>query len=79
MYGETLRKIRKAKKVTQFELAKQINVHPQRISEIEHNKGDFKFKQAIKTALFLNVSLNELANIEKEHDNGREKNGTIPD
>ena len=58
-----LREIRKQKGVTQFELGKFINVHPQRISEIEHGKGDIKFQQAVKAAEFLKVSLDELAGI----------------
>jgi transcriptional regulator with XRE-family HTH domain len=58
-----LREIRKQRGVTQFELSKFINVHPQRISEVEHGKGDIKLKQAIKAAEFLNVSLDELAGL----------------
>ena len=56
-----LREIRKQRGVTQFELGKFINVHPQRISEVEHGKGDLKLQQAIKAAEFLKVSLDELA------------------
>ena len=58
-----LREIRKQRGVTQFELSKFINVHPQRISEFEHGKGDIKFQQAVKAAEFLNVSLDDLAGI----------------
>lgn len=61
-----LREIRKQRGVTQFELSKFINVHPQRISEVEHGKGDIKFKQAIKAAQFLNVSLDDLAGIQNQ-------------
>jgi transcriptional regulator with XRE-family HTH domain len=61
--GMRLREIRKQRGVTQFELSKFINVHPQRISEVEHGKGDIKFQQAVKAAQFLNVSLDELAGI----------------
>lgn len=61
-----LREIRKKRGVTQFELGKFINVHPQRISEVEHGKGDIKFRQAIRAAQFLNVSLDELAGIQKQ-------------
>lgn len=64
--GMRLREIRKQRGVTQFELGKFINVHPQRISEVEHGKGDIKFKQAIKTAQFLNVSLDELAGLSNQ-------------
>ena len=58
-----LKEVRKQQKVTQFELAKAINIHPQRISEIEHGKGDMRFHEAIATALFLNVSLDYLAGL----------------
>ena len=61
--GMRLREIRKKRGVTQFELGKFINIHPQRISEVEHGKGDIKFKQAIKAAEFLEVSLDELAGL----------------
>ena len=61
-----LREIRKQRGVTQFELGKFINVHPQRISEVEHGKGDIKFQQAVKAAKFLNVSLDELAGIQNQ-------------
>ena len=56
-----LREIRKEKGITQFELGKFINVHPQRISEVEHGKKDLRLREAIKAAEFLNVSLDELA------------------
>ena len=58
-----LREIRKAQGITQFELAKIINIHPQRISEVEHGKKDLRFQEAIKAAKFLGVSLNELAGL----------------
>lgn len=58
-----LREIRKSRGVTQFELGKVINVHPQRISEVEHGKKDLRFKEAIEAASFLGVSLDELAGL----------------
>jgi transcriptional regulator with XRE-family HTH domain len=61
--GMRLREIRKHRGITQFELGKFIDIHPQRISEIEHGKGDMKLQQAIKAAQFLNVSLDELAGL----------------
>jgi len=61
--GMRLREIRRQRGVTQFELGKFINLHPQRISEIEHGKGDMKLRQAIKAAQFLSVSLDELAGL----------------
>lgn len=61
-----LREIRKGKGVTQFELAKVIDVHPQRISEVEHGKTDLRFQEAVKAAQFLHVSLEELAGIPKQ-------------
>lgn len=60
-----LREIRKQRGVTQFELGKFIDLHPQRISELENGKGDIKFQQAIKAAQFLNVSLDDLAGIKE--------------
>ncbi len=56
-----LREIRKKRGVTQFELGKVINVHPQKISEVELGKKDIRFQEAIKAAQFLNVTLDELA------------------
>lgn len=61
-----LREIRKQKGITQFELSKVIDVHPQRISEVEHGKADLRFQEAVKAAKYLNVSLDELAGIKKE-------------
>lgn len=60
-----LRKIRKARGITQFNLSKVIDVHPQRISEIEHGKSDLRFREAVKAAEFLGVTLDELAGLKK--------------
>ncbi len=58
-----LREIRQNRGVTQFELSKIIDVHPQKISEIEHGKKDLRFQEALKAAQFLGVSLDELAGL----------------
>ena len=58
-----LREIRKSKGVTQFELAKNIDIHPQTISEVEHGKRDLRFQEAVKAAKYLGCSLDELAGL----------------
>ena len=60
-----LREIRLQKGITQFELAKYINIHPQRISEYENGKIDLRFGQMVRAAKFLNVNLGALANCEE--------------
>lgn len=61
-----LREIRQGKNVTQFELGKNVNVHPQKISEFEHGRRDLRLSEAVKAAQFLGVSLDELAGLNEK-------------
>ena len=58
-----LRELRMQKGITQLELAKVINVQPGKISNFERGVYDLRFQEAIKAALFLNVSLDYLAGL----------------
>jgi DNA-binding XRE family transcriptional regulator len=57
-----LKEIRKNKGLSQFNLAKLINVYPQKISEVELGKRDFKLAEAIRAAHVLDVEIEDLVN-----------------
>ncbi|MHC4533479.1 MAG: helix-turn-helix transcriptional regulator [Planctomycetota bacterium] len=50
---------------TQFDVGRAVNVQPQKISEVENERRDLRFQEAIKIAKFLDVSLDELAGIKE--------------
>jgi transcriptional regulator with XRE-family HTH domain len=61
-----LRELRLKSGKTQFEVGRAVNVQPQKISEVENGRRDLRFQEAIQIATFLDVSLDELAGIQKQ-------------
>jgi len=55
-----LKKYRKKKKMTQFDLAKVIDVPPQRISDFENGKTDLRFGAMVKAADVLGCKVDDL-------------------
>lgn len=61
-----LKQFREIKGKTQFDLGRAINVQPQKISEVERGRRDLRFQEAVRAAKFLDVSLDDLAGIQKQ-------------
>lgn len=61
-----LKQIREMKGKTQFDLGRAIGVQPQKISEVERGRRDLRLQEAIRAAIFLDVSLDELAGIQNQ-------------
>ena len=55
-----LKELRKKKKITQDELAKELNVSRQTINAIENEKYNPTLELAMKLAKFLNTSVEDL-------------------
>ena len=63
-FGDTVRKLRKARNFTQRDLAEYLNVTPTQVSDIENGKTSTAIYRAVELALFFNVSLDYLCGIE---------------
>jgi len=61
-----LRELRLQAGMTQFKVGRATNIQPQKISEVENGNRDLRFQEAVKIAQLLNVSLDELAGIQKQ-------------
>ena len=61
-----LEDIRKAKNITQEDIAQHIGVSQQFISRVEHGTKSISFDLASEIADFLNVTLDELAGRERK-------------
>ena len=56
--GETIRKVRKERKLTQEQLGKLVGVKKAQISKIENNLNDARFETILKVFRALNVKIN---------------------
>lgn len=65
-FGERLRDYRKARGMSQGELAAQLGVALNMISKVEHGVRKVSFEEAVQLADALQVSLNDLAGITTE-------------
>ena len=55
-----LRKLRRDKGLSQFDLGRTVGIYPQKISDFECGRRDLRFREAVSIANALNVSVNEL-------------------
>ena len=58
LLGETIRKVRKEKKLTQEQLGKLVGVKKAQISKIENSLNDARFETILKVFRALNVKIN---------------------
>ncbi len=65
--GETIKKVRKERKLTQEQLGKLVGVKKAQISKIENNLNDARFEMILKVFRALNVKIN--FNVEFENQN----------
>lgn len=56
--GETIRKVRKERKLTQEQLGELVGVKKAQISKIENNLNDARFETILKVFRALNVKIN---------------------
>ena len=61
-----VKKLRKERKYSQEELAKEIGIHQTTISQIENGSREANRKHLIKYADFFNVNLDWLLGVEKK-------------
>ncbi len=71
--GERIGKLRKDKKLTQAELAQQVNVGQKLISDYELNKLRPNYEIIIKLALALEITTDELLGLKNIKTNGKNK------
>ena len=71
--GERIGKLRKDKRLTQAELAQQINVGQKLISDYELNKLRPNYEIIIKLALALEITTDELLGLKNIKNNGKNK------
>jgi len=71
--GERIGKLRKDKRLTQAELAQQINVGQKLISDYELNKLRPNYEIIIKLALALEITTDELLGLKNIKTNGKNK------
>jgi len=71
--GERIGKLRKNKRLTQAELAQQINVGQKLISDYELNKLRPNYEIIIKLALALEITTDELLGLKNIKTNGKNK------
>ncbi len=67
LLGETIRKVRKERKLTQEQLGKLVGVKKAQISKIENNLNDARFETILKVFRALNAKIN--FNVEFENQN----------
>lgn len=67
LLGETIRKVRKERKLTQEQLGKLVGVKKAQISKIENNLNDARFETILKVFRALNAKIN--FNVEFENHN----------
>jgi DNA-binding XRE family transcriptional regulator len=65
--GETIRKVRKERKLTQEQLGKLVGVKKAQISKIENNLNDARFETILKVFRALNAKIH--FNVELENQN----------
>lgn len=58
LLGETIRKVRKERKLTQEQLGKLVGVKKAQISKIENNLNDARFETILKVFRALNAKIN---------------------
>ena len=64
-----LQELRKAKNITQDQLAGRLHIYQYRISQLENGKTQFKTEELIKLAKFFNVTIDYLLGIKHPSDN----------
>ena len=58
-----LRKLRRDKGLSQFDLGRTVGIYPQKISDFECGRRDLRLGEAVQIAKVLNVSVNDLVGI----------------
>ncbi|PTI80613.1 XRE family transcriptional regulator [Staphylococcus succinus] len=61
-FGENLKNVRKGKKLTQCDMAKQLGISQNYLSDIENDNRDINIKRLIVFANKLNISVSMLMN-----------------
>ena len=64
MFAQRLKELRKEYELTQFQLAKELNVSKQNISDWENGKSETSFELLIKIAKFFKVSIDYLLGLD---------------